>query len=70
MADDIDTTDIRQQHILDTTIKNISAAAAKIDIVGTGDCVVCGNEVESVVCNGKQVIGRWHSSECRDRNDL
>ena len=70
MADDIDATDIRQQHILDTTIKNISAAAAKIDIVGTGDCVVCGHVVEAVVCNGKPVIGRWCSPECCDRNDL
>ncbi len=69
MADDIDATDIRQQHFLDVSIKNI-CAAAKIDIVGSGACVVCGNEVEAVVCNGKPVIGRWCSVECRDRSDL
>ena len=69
MADELDATDIRQQHSLDVAIKNI-CDAAKIDIVGSGECVVCGNEVEAVVCNGKQVIGRWCSVECRDRSDL
>jgi len=69
MADELDATDIRQQHVLDVAIKNI-CDAAKVSIVGTGECVVCGNEVEAVVCNGKQVIGRWCSSECRDRSDL
>ena len=57
MADELDATDIRQQHVLDVAIKNI-CDAAKVSIVGTGECVVCGNEVEAVVCNGKTVIGR------------
>jgi len=69
MADELDAADIRQQHVLDVAIKNI-CAVSKIDIVGSGECVVCGNEVEAVVCNGKQVIGRWCSYECRDRSDL
>ena len=69
MADDADATDIRQQHFLDFSIKNI-CAAAKIDIVGNGECVVCGNTVEVVECNRKMVIGRWCSVECRDRSDL
>ena len=68
MPDELDATDIREQYFLDIRIAN--ARGVKIDIVGSGACVVCDNEVEAVECNGKMVIGRWCSVECRDRSDL
>ena len=69
MADDSDVADIRQAAVLDAAIKNI-CEAAKVDIVGDGQCIVCGNVVAPVLCNGKHIIGRWCSVECRDITDL
>jgi len=69
MSDEIDFADIRQQQLLDASIRNI-ADQANFDVVGSGECAVCGAEVEPVLCAGKIIVGRWCSVECRDRVDL
>lgn len=66
MADDIDATDIRQQHLLDAQINN-ARQASHFDINGSGVCLVCDNPVLPIVCAGKTIVGRFCSVECRDR---
>lgn len=70
MSDEVDATDLRQAVLLDASVAKISEAARSLDIYGSGDCLVCGNEVTPVTVSGKLVTGRWCSVECRDRNDL
>jgi len=70
MSDEVDATDLRQEVLLAASVANISEAARSLDIYGGGACLICGNEVTPVVVNGKPVVGRWCSIECRDRNDL
>lgn len=69
MSDDIDATEIREQHLLNARISQVTDKAY-VNIVGSGICDVCGNEVEAVLCHGRHIVGRWCSVECRDRGDL
>ena len=66
MADEIDQTDIREQHYLDRQIAS-AADGANFNINGNGRCKVCKKLVAPVISFGKPIIPRWCSIRCRDK---
>lgn len=60
MADEIDQTDLREQHYLDRQIAS-AADGLKFNINGNGRCEKkeCGRLVSPTICNGKAYISRW-----------
>jgi hypothetical protein len=68
-TDQLDHAQEISQFMLDADLANIRQRA-QIQIQGSGTCQVCANEVEAVECCGKLIIGRFCSTECRDRADL
>ena len=66
MADEIDQTDIREQHYLDRQIAS-AADGANFNINGNGRCKVCKKMVVPVLSFGKAIIPRWCSIRCRDK---
>lgn len=65
MADEVDQTDLREQHYLERQIAS-AADGIKYNINGNGRCIVCKRSVSPTLCNGKEIISRWCSIQCRD----
>jgi hypothetical protein len=64
MSDEVDIADEKQQLFIEAAIMTAKRQAS-VDIKGDGTCIVCGAPVEPVLFNGKPVVGRWCSLECR-----
>lgn len=68
MADEADLSDERQQRLLDAAIEN-AKKKAQVNIEGSGICLVCEGEVMPIVSGNRSIVGRFCSTECRDRYD-
>ena len=64
MSDEVDIADEKVQLFIGAAIMTAKRQAT-VNIKGDGSCIVCGAPVEAIVFNGKPVVGRWCSLECR-----
>lgn len=70
MADEADATQERTERMEALFIESQRfLGISDIDINGNGECQVCGGTVEPTMLNGKPVIGRWCSIECRNEDE-
>ena len=67
MADEIDLATKHNEQFQELVFKN--RVSPNIDIHGTGECIVCGDDVEPKLAGGVMVVGRFCDSECASEFD-
>jgi hypothetical protein len=57
------------QDIIEIKLEAIRYQVSKLDVVGSGSCVVCGKEARKAEYKGEMIFTRFCSDDCRDEFD-